>query len=172
MRWCADRGGGVIRCALVAGCLCAAVGAARAAEAPPPEWTDLAAAFDAGAAAAGSPVDNLTLPLDHYDSGRVRAVLRAERATVAADGFVRAEGVRIDLYDEKGGNDGQLTAERCLFNREEKRGYCRGGVALVRREVELSGQGLYWSVPRQRVVILSQARVVVKQWKWRAGGTP
>jgi len=168
MRWCADR---AIGCALIAGCLCAGRGAVHASEAPPPEWADLAAAFDAGAATTGSPVENLTLPIEHYDSGRVRAVLRAERATVAADGFVRAEGVRIELFDEVGGREGHLAAERCLFNREEKRGYCRGEVVLVRREVELSGRDLYWSVPQQRVVILSQARVVVKQWNWGTRGT-
>lgn len=167
MRWCVDR---ALRCALIVACCGVGRIAVRAEEVPQPEWADLVTAFDGDAATTGAPIENLTLPIEHYDSGRVRAVLRAARATVAADDFVRAEEVRIDLYNETGGRDGQLTATRCLFNRAEKRGYCRGEVTLVRQEVELNGRDLYWSVPQQRIVILSQARVVVKQWKWGAKG--
>lgn len=134
-----------------------------------PEWADLAAAYDAGVAASGSPIENLTLPLEHFDSGRVRAVLKAEQATVADEDYVRAGKVRITLFNERGQQEGWLMAEQCLFNRNEKRVYCRGAVTLELQEVVVSGKDLYWSLVQQRVMVISDAQVVVKQWKRSTG---
>lgn len=135
----------------------------------PSEWADLSAAYDAGVAAGGSPIENLMLPIEHFDNGRVRAVLHAEQATVSDEDTVRASKVRINLFTVQGKPDGWLEAEQCLFNRKEKRGYCRGVVALELQEVVVSGKDLYWSLAQQRVVVISDARVVVKQWKRNTG---
>ena len=133
-------------------------------EADGSEWADLAAAYAGDIARGGSPIEELTFPLEYFDSGRVRAVLHAKRATIADGGFVRASEIRVDLYSETGQKEGWLTAEGCLFNRDDKRGYCSGAVALVRPEVELHGKDLYWSMEEQRIVILSESRLVIKEW--------
>ncbi len=91
MRWCANNK--VWRVAVV----CLSVVAAgycgqddqTEVQRAPTEWADLVEAYDAGKGEGGSPVENLTLPIEHYDSGRVRAVLRAARAALAEDGYVR-----------------------------------------------------------------------------------
>ncbi len=171
MRWCADNK--VWRVAVA--CLGVAVAGYCGQDSEtehqraPTEWADLVEAYDTGKGESGSPVENLTLPIEHYDSGRVRAVLRAVRAVRAEDGFVRASQVQIELFTEIGKREGLITAESCLFNFEERRGYCRGNVTLVRQEVEVSGNDLYWSLVQQRVVMLSAARVVVKEWTREMG---
>ncbi len=160
---------------LAAATLTAAATGGRAAEPadaprqPTPAWADLSDAYDADAGSGGEPVENLTLPIEHYESGRVRAVLRAAQATVARDGFVRATQVRIELFDEAGNPKGLIVAENTLFHREDRRGYCRGAVSLTRQEVEVSGRDLYWSVPQRRIVVIANGRVIVKEWTRKPG---
>ena len=172
MRWFANKMGLLLALTAVLGIGCADVQAQGAGVPNPeqvlPEWSDLSVAYDAGVAASGSPVENLTLPIEHFDSGRVRAVLHAQQATIADEDYVRAGQVRITLFNEFGKQEGWVTAEHCLFNRNEKRGYCRGKVTLELQEVVVSGKDLYWSLVQQRVVVISDARVVVKQWKRNA----
>jgi hypothetical protein len=172
MRWFANYRMRLVAVALLVGI----AGRARAEEASaapppaPPAWADLCAAYDSNAGVSGAPVEKLTLPLEHYESGRVRAVLRAAQATRTDDGFVRALQVRIELFDEAGKDDGVIVAEHALFNMESRRGYCRGVVSFRRQDIELSGRDLYWSMPQQRVVVIADARLVVKELKRKRGG--
>ncbi|MEI8353131.1 MAG: hypothetical protein WCG22_01315 [Lentisphaerota bacterium] len=171
MRWCASHLTRLIAVALLTGVV-VCVRAEETSTAPQPavsEWADLSQAYDSKAGVSDAPVDKLTLPLEHYESGRVRAVLRAVQATRTDDGFVRALRVRIDLFDETGHDDGVIVAENALFNMDTKRGYCRGAVSVHRQDVEISGRDLYWSMPQQRVVVIADARMVVKDWKRKRG---
>jgi hypothetical protein len=171
MRWCASHLTRLIAVALLTGVV-VRVRAEETSTAPQPavsEWADMSQAYDSKAGVGDAPVDKLTLPLEHYESGRVRAVLRAVQATRTDDGFVRALRVRIDLFDEAGQDDGVIVAENALFNLDSKRGYCRGAVSVHRQDVEISGRDLYWSMPQQRVVVIADARMVVKDWKRKKG---
>jgi hypothetical protein len=169
MRWCVNNLMRLLAVALLSGIARAETPPAAPPPAPP-AWADLSEAYDANAGVSGAPVEKLTLPLEHYESGRVRAVLRAEQATRTDDGFVRALRVRIDLFDEAGQDDGVIVAEHALFNLESRRGYCRGVVSVRRPEVEISGRDLYWSMPQQRVVVIADARLVVKELSRKRGG--
>jgi hypothetical protein len=42
-------------------------------------------------------------------------------------------------------------------------------VSVHRQDVEISGRDLYWSMPQQRVVVIADARMVVKDWKRKRG---
>jgi hypothetical protein len=171
MRWCANNLMRLVVVALLTGVV-VRVRAEETSTAPqpaPPAWADLSQAYDSKAGVSGAPVDKLTLPLEHYESGRVRALLRADQATRTDDGFVRALRVRIELFDEAGKDDGVIVAEHALFNLESRRGYCRGAVSFRRPDVEIAGRDLYWSMPQQRVVVIAAARVVVKELDQKRG---
>ena len=173
MRWCASHLMRLVAVALLTTGVALRVRAEEPSAAPqpvPPEWADLSEAYDSKAGVSDAPVDKLTLPLDHYESGRVRAVLRAAQATRTDDGFVRALRVRIELFDEAGQDNGVIIAENALFNHETRRGYCRGAVSFHRQDVEISGRDLYWSMPQQRVVVIADARMVVKELQRKRGG--
>ena len=172
MRWCVNNLMRLVAVVLLTG-VAVRIRAEEPSAAPqpaPPAWADLSEAYDSKAGVSDAPVEKLTLPLEHYESGRVRAVLRAAQATRTDDGFVRALRVRIELFDEAGKNDGVIVAENALFNMESKRGYCRGAVSVLRQDVEISGRDLYWSMPQQRVVVIADARMVVKDLKRKRGG--
>ena len=119
-------------------------------------WADLADIWRRQPDADASPVENLTLPIEHYDNGRVRAVLRAGRAMLGKSDLIWSWQVVVDLYDTDGRPDGTVEAANCLYDRAGRRGYCPGDVRLVRTNATISGVGLYWSMADEHMRILSQ----------------
>jgi hypothetical protein len=122
-------------------------------------WQPLAAKWDASKASMTSPVENLTLPLDYYENGRMKAVLHAKRAQMLGEEYVFAEGVLVDLLTVDGKPDGKLVAEGCLFDRQAKRGFCRGAVHVVKGTDRIWGRGMYFSIDEQFIKILSECEI-------------
>ncbi|MEI8241635.1 MAG: hypothetical protein WCI17_00035 [bacterium] len=118
-------------------------------------WADMADVWRRQPDAEASPVENLTLPIEHYDNGRVRAVLYASKAAVGKGGMIWAWKVVVEMLDLGGAPDGRIEADSCLYDRTARRGYCPDSVALVRTNVTASGIGMYWTMAPQRMQILS-----------------
>lgn len=122
-------------------------------------WRTFAEKWAPSKAAMTSPVENLTLPLDYYDNGCMKAVLHAQKAQMLPDGIIFAEGVCVDLLAADGKPDGKLIAEGCLFDRQAKRGYCEGAVNVVKGTDRLKGRGMYFSIEEQFIKILSECEI-------------
>ncbi len=105
------------------------------------------------------PVENMTLPLDHHPNLRVRALLKAGKALVPNEGFVRASDVVIELYDELGKLEGLFVADHCIVDRATSSGYCEGKVRIERMGVRITGVDMLWLMEERNVRILSQAEV-------------
>lgn len=167
MIWCRDRLAWAVAFAvLCAGGAWAASSSAHDADVqrwfdrhPDSVWRPLADKWAASKAAMTSPVVNLTLPLDYYENGRIRAVLKAERSQMYPDGLIFAERVKVDLLTVDGKPDGQLTADSCLFDRQAKHGYCEGAVFMVKGSDRLRGRGMYFSTGEQFIKILSECEI-------------
>lgn len=127
------------------------------------EWADLTDTWRRKPDADASPVENLTLPVEHYDNGRIRAVLHAGRAAVGNSGLIWSWQVAVDFFDPAGGPDGRIEAESCLYDRNARRGYCPASVMLVRTNATITGIGMYWTQSTQRMWILSNAVVRLQQ---------
>lgn len=123
------------------------------------EWRPLVEKWGASKAAMVSPVENLMLPLDYYPSGRVKAVLRAQKAQMLLEGLIFAEGVRVEMLAEDGQTDARLTAEGCLFDRNSKQGYCEGAVNVEKSGDRLKGRGMYFSMEQQFIKILAECEI-------------
>ena len=122
-------------------------------------WRPLADKWGAAKAAMTSPVENLTLPLDYYPNGRTKAVLRAKKSQIVAQGMIYAEGVSVDLLTVDGQPDGKLVADGCLFDRVSKQGYCEGSVSVVKGTDRIKGRGMYFSIEEQFIKILSECEI-------------
>ena len=122
-------------------------------------WQPLAEKWAVSKAAMTSPVENLMLPLDYHANGRMKAVLRASKSQMIAEGMIYAEGVSVDLLKEDGQPDGRLTAEGCLFDRVNKQGYCEGLVSVVKGSDRIKGRGMYFSIEAQFIKILSECEI-------------
>ncbi len=132
-------------------------------------WRPLAEKWAASKAAMTSPVENLMLPLDYYANGRMRAVLRAARSQIVAEGLIYAEVVSVDLLTEDGQPDGQLKAEACLFDRASKQGYCEGTVSVVKGTDRIKGRGMYFSIEAQFIKILSECEIRTRRIPLKLG---
>ena len=122
-------------------------------------WRPLVEKWTESKAAMTSPVENLMLPLGYYENGRIKAVLRAQKSQMYADGLIYAEGVRVEMLTVDGKPDGQLQADGCLFDRKNKRGYCEGVVHMVKGTDRLKGRGMYFSIDEQFIKILSECEI-------------
>jgi hypothetical protein len=127
------------------------------------EWKDLAATWLNTPEAEASPMENFTMPVEHYDDGRIRAILHAGRAAVGKKGLIWAWEVSLDFQDQEGGPDGRIEAANCLYDRNTRRGYCPGSVRLYRTNVVIHGTGMYWVMGAQRMQVLSNAMVYLPQ---------
>ena len=125
----------------------------------PEEWRPLAEKWVTVKAAMTSPVENLTLPMDYFPNGLIKAQLRAKKAQIFMDGLIFAEGVTVELLTADGHPDGRLTAEGCLFDRKAKHGYCEGLVSMEKSGDRLKGHGMYFSIEGQFIKILSECEI-------------
>ena len=128
-----------------------------------PAWADLADLWRRNPDANASPVEHLELPVEHYDNGRIRAVLYADRAAIGNSGLIWSWKVAVNLFDPAGAPDGRVEADSCLYDRTTRRGYCPASVMLIRSNATVSGTGMYWSMTTQRMQILSNAVVQLQQ---------
>jgi len=136
------------------------------------EWADLAEIWQRNPDANASPVEHLTLPVEHYENGRIRAVLHAEKAFLGATGLIWAWQVQVEMLDPAGAPDGRVDAESCLYDRTAKRGYCPSSVQLVRTNATISGTGLYWTMTTRQMRILSNGVVTLRQGLQMPGTGP
>jgi hypothetical protein len=136
------------------------------------EWADLADIWRRPDPTA-SPVEDLTLPVEHYDNGRIRAVLHAHKAFMANAGLIWAWKVTVNMFDLAGAPDGRVDADSCLYDRNARRGYCPAAVELVRTNATIDGIGMYWTMSTQHMQILSNPVVrLQKNFNFPGGGTP
>jgi hypothetical protein len=107
------------------------------------------------------PVENMTLPVAHHPDGRVRALLKAGKALIPAvdSGYVRAQDVVVEIFDNAGHLEGIFITDNCFFDRATSDGYCEGKVRIEQRGVRIFGVDMVWNLETRRAKILSQAEV-------------
>lgn len=148
-----------------------ALTAAPSTNAPPAANPDaLMTAWRQEADPSAMPVENLSLPIDHYPNGRPRAVLKAARALVPPKGFIRAGDVNVEMYDEQGRLEGLFLAENCIYDRLTQCGYCEGTVRIERSGVRITGVNMVWQMRERSAKILSRAEVRVERFVKGFGG--
>ena len=126
-------------------------------------WEALSAKWDEASASKTTPVENLVLPLDHYktgrEKGRIRTLLKAEKAHLLGEDLVFAWNVKIELLLPDGTPELTLVAEDCLVERNTKRGFCRGAVDIKSEADHLKGRGMYFSTDEQFIKLLSECEI-------------
>ncbi|MDD5708861.1 MAG: hypothetical protein PHR35_23340 [Kiritimatiellae bacterium] len=132
-----------------------------------PAWADavstnelaLIDAWHAGPDPKAMPVENLALPIAHHPNGRTRAQIRAARAFVPTEGYIRAHDVVVEMYASDGRLEAVFIAENCIYDRESGGGYCEGKVRIERQGVRVTGVDMIWQSQAESARIMSQAEV-------------
>lgn len=133
------------------------------------EWRDLAEKWTSMKDAMRTPVENLVLPVESWDNGAVRTRIKATKAQLLELRYIFAENVTIEMFDDQGGKTGELQAADCLFDRKEKRGYCKGQVQGEKDGDSISSVGMYFSASKQYVRLLSAGEIRTRRFSGTFG---
>ena len=107
----------------------------------------------------GEPIVNFAFPAEHYDDGRIKAVLRAKNAVLSSDDSIWAWGVTVVMYDRAGEQEGEMEAETCLFDRKTQTGYSAGRVNAQLKQTTVSGENCFWSLKDSFFRMLFKAEI-------------
>jgi LPS export ABC transporter protein LptC len=105
------------------------------------------------------PIEDLRLPVDFFEDGRIRTQLRAERALVPPHGDIKATGVRIEQLSEDGAVESVVVASECRYDRTREVVTSESRVQFNGRGITISGKGLEWRKEDEKIRILSNVRV-------------
>lgn len=126
----------------------------------------LRAAYSNCLAQVKTPAENVLVPLEHFEDGRVKSQLWAAKAQFFLDtGFVWASGIRVEQFKADGTPDGTLEAESCVVDRKTQSGWVEGRATAKMNGSAVSGIGIYFSFREQFIKIMSQAEIRTKQVK-------
>ncbi|MDA3923495.1 MAG: hypothetical protein PF904_02205 [Kiritimatiellae bacterium] len=136
---------------------------------PDSVWQPLAESWDDVKSRMESPVENLSLPLEYYPNGLVKARLFADASQIFPDGIIFATGVKVHFYDETGKRNGYLKADDCIFDREASHGYCKGKVEVLKDSDILKGVGMYFSISSEFIKIITECEIRTNRFKGNLG---
>lgn len=107
------------------------------------------------------PVKKLRLPMEYYESGAVKTQLKAGFALVPPKGIIVASNVVMHMFFEDGSTNVMMTADNCKYNREKQSATSDGKIKIVRDNIVITGKGFEWYSERERVKIISDAKIVL-----------
>ena len=129
----------------------------------------LRAAYTNCTASLQRPAEDLTVPIETYPDGSVKASITASRAQIVLEkGLVWGEGVVVRQFSEGGEVLVRAEAGHCVVDRKTKSGWAEGHAKVVYGGTTVEGDGIYFSFPEEFVKILSN--VVISSSDLKLGG--
>ena len=102
-----------------------------------------------------------------YDArNNLTSQMFGDTATILTDGRVDITELRMEFYSGTASNrqtEMRVTSPRCVYNRNTGSATSAAPVRIARDNMVVTGQGFEWSNKDQRLVILGDAKVVLKE---------
>jgi hypothetical protein len=75
--------------------------------------------------------------------------------------FIWGEKIRVEQYKEVGSTNvwASLVADNCIVDRKTKTGWVEGSAQMTYGDSSVKGRGIYFSLPREYVKILSNCEI-------------
>ena len=108
-------------------------------------------------------VEDLRLPFEHYEDGRIRLQLMAGVAVIPADGPVRASEVRLEFYNRSGDLESVLSLDQCEFSRQDSSVRSTSPVRFSRPGLLITGQGCEMLAADKIIRIHDQVKVTLSR---------
>ena len=111
-------------------------------------------------------------PLETFPDGSVKSRLTAAKAQMFVDSdFIWGENIRVEQYREANSTNvwASLDAENCIVDRKTKSGWVEGAAQMTYGDSSVRGRGIYFSLPREYIKILSQCEIRTKGAKIAPG---
>lgn len=118
-------------------------------------------AYEGCAASLKSPAENVTVPIENYPDGTVKASISAKRAQFFLDsGFVWGEGVTVSQFSQDGEEQAKVTAQNCVVDRKSKSGWAQGQATITYGGTVVEGAGVYFSLEEEYVMITAGTKII------------
>lgn len=151
--------------------LAAAASTAFAAEFEPALWLEkraaltdeamrLKAAYEECQTKVKEPAQDITIPIENYPNGSVKASVYAAKAQFfATSPYVWGEGVKIRQYTEDGVCAAEIDAANCIVDRKSRSGWADGAAKVTYSKTFVEGADVYFSLAEEYVMILSHTTI-------------
>lgn len=107
-----------------------------------------------------SPAENVVIPLESFENGKVKSRVKAARAHIFKEtGLLWGENVHVEQFREDGSLYASLDAENCVVDRKSRSGWVEGSAKMVYGESSVKGRGIYFSLSREFIKIFSQSEI-------------
>ncbi len=115
-----------------------------------------------------SPAENVTVPIEHYPDGAVKASVSARKAQFFLEsGLVWCEGVCLRECGPDGKTErARVEADACVIDRRTRSGWADGRARAVYGKTTVEGRGIYFSFEEKFVKIMSDVRIVSRDLKF------
>jgi len=115
-----------------------------------------------------TPAENLTIPFEIFDSGKVKSVVFAKQGQFFHDvGYVWAKDIAVERYGDDGSVDMRLEADHCLMDRSHKCCWIAGHVKAHHRKTTLEGDDAFYCSSNSFLKVMSNAKVVSEDVKMK-----
>lgn len=102
----------------------------------------------------------LAVPLEYYPDGTLKALLKAETATVDSTGeSIKGEVLRYETYAEGGATDVVITAEQCLYDKKTGQAKSDSRIKLEKDSVVIMGKGFKLNTKKEMISLHSEVVV-------------
>ncbi len=109
--------------------------------------------------AEGNIMQNIEFPMERYEDGRIKTLLKAGQASFTAEDIIDASDVTLLFFGERGETGMVVRAENCVFNRTRGRAGSKGRITVESGDTLISGTGFDWYMKDGKVAIRSAARI-------------
>ncbi|MBR0196525.1 MAG: hypothetical protein IJQ34_00135 [Kiritimatiellae bacterium] len=107
-----------------------------------------------------TPAEEVTIPVESYEDGSVKASVFAIRAEFfQEEGLVWAEDIVISYFSETGEEIARLDAKSCLVDKNTRSIWAEGFTRVVHGGTTISGDGIYFSLAEEYIIISSNSEI-------------
>jgi len=126
------------------------------------------AAYETYSARIDKPAENVTIPLETFESGEVKTVIYAKFGQFfQPEGYTWAKDITAEQYDEDGSLDMRLEADSCLMDRVHKCCWIAGHVKAWHKKTTLEGDDAFYCTSNKFLKVMTNAKVVSEDVKMK-----
>lgn len=127
----------------------------------------LKTAYDACRKNVLEPAENVTVPVEVFEDGSVRTLIKADMAHFfLATGMIWGKGVKVIQYRRDRSVEFEITADTCVVDRHSRNGWAPGKAWGRYGGTEISGGGVYFSAHENYVRISENSKIVSSDVKF------
>lgn len=116
--------------------------------------------------AVNAPAENVTVPVESYPDGSVKASIFAEKAQFFIEnGKVWGEGVVIRQFSRDGQVEAEVKARNCVVDRMTRNGWAEGRCSVTHGGTMVEGDGIYFSLADEYLMISENTRIITTDLK-------